>query len=211
MCADDSYHIACIAFGVSIHFSWSATTCMFWMSMSSFNLFRCFSPSNIRSHLQQSVGPYAAFVVVMSTLLVIANMAFSLVTEVNVGYGVKICYISSHLGLLLTFFTPVGLIVLSNLCFLSVTIWRISRVPKLKGSKSSDRINVLIYMKMSTLTGVGWIFGFLGILTNVEVFEYLFIVANATQGLFLMVSFVCNRRVLMLFENLIAKLKNNDL
>ena len=66
-------------------------------------------------------------------------------------------------------------------------------------------------MKMSTLTGVGWIFGFLGILTNVEVFEYLFIVANATQGLFLMVSFVCNRRVLMLFENLIAKLKNNDL
>ena len=83
------YQIACIVFWCFNPFSWSATMC--WMSMSSFNLFRCFSHSNIRSHF-------------MSTLLVIANMAFSLVTEGNVGYGVKICYISSHLGLLLTFF-----------------------------------------------------------------------------------------------------------
>ena len=195
------YKIACIIFGVLIHYSWSATLC--WMNMSSFNLFRCFSPSNIRSNLRQSVWPYAMFVVIMSTLLVLANMTFSLVFEGNVGYGEKICYISSNLGLLLTFVTPVGVIVLSNLCFLSVTIWRISRAPKLKGSKSTtDRNNVLIYMKMSTLTGIGWIFGFLGILTNVEVFEYLFIVANASQGLFLMVSFVCNKRVLELYKDL---------
>ena len=61
--------------------------------MPSFNLFRCFSPSNIRSNLRQSVWPYAMFVVIISTLLVIANMTFSLVFEGNVGYGEKICYI----------------------------------------------------------------------------------------------------------------------
>ena len=192
------YKIACIVFGVLTHFSWSATLC--WMSMSSFNLFRCFSPSNVRSDLHQSVIPYAAFVVAMSALLVVANMALSLVNDGNLGYGGKICYISSNLGLLLTFVTPVGLIVLSNLCFLSITIWRISHVPKLQGTKSADRSNVLIYIKMSTLTGACWIFGFLGILTKVNVFEILFILANASQGLFLMISFVCNKRVFALFK-----------
>ena len=197
------YRITCIVFGVLIHFSWSAT--LIWMSVSSFNLFRCFSPSNIRSDLHQSVISYAVFVSVMSTLLVIANMTFSIVTNQTFGYGGKICYISSSLGLIMTFVTPVGLIVLSNLCFLSVTIWRISRVPKLKGTKSADRSNVLIYIKMSTLTGTCWIFGFLGILTNFDVFEILFILANASQGLFLMVSFVCNKRVLGLFRNRVER------
>ena len=194
------YKIACTVFGVLIHFSWAATLC--WMSVSSFNLFRCFSPSNIKSDLHQSIVPYAAFVVVMSALLVVANLAVNLVQDGNLGYGDRICYISSNFGLLLTFVTPVGLIVLSNLCFLSVTIWRISHLPKLKGSKSADRSNVLIYIKMSTLTGACWVFGFLGILTKIDIFEILFILTNASQGLFLMVSFVCNRRVLGLFRNL---------
>ena len=197
------YKIACNVFGVLIHFSWSATLC--WMSVSSFNLFRSFSPSNIRADLRQSIGPYATFVVIMSSLLVVANMSHSLVHEGNFGYGKGICYISSRLGLLVTFVTPVGVIVLSNMCFLSVTIWRISHIPKLTGTKSADRNNVLIYTKMSTLTGACWIFGFLGILTELDVFEILFILANASQGLFLMISFVCNKRVLTLFKELLSR------
>ena len=197
------YKIACIVFGVLIHFSWSATLC--WMSVSSFNLFRCFSPSNIRINLRQSIGPHATFFVFMSTLLVVANMAHSLVREGDFGYGKGICYISSKLGLVVTFVSPVWVIILLNMCFLSVTIWRISHIPKLKGSKSAERSNVLIYMKMSTLTGACWIFGFLGVLTEVDVFEILFILANASQGLFLMISFVCNQRVLALFKDLLTK------
>ena len=115
------YTTTCIVFDVLIHFSWSVTLCL--MCISSFNLFRCFSPSNIRSDLQQSVGVYAVFVVVMSTLLVMANVTHSLVHEGNFGYGIGICYISSRLGLLVTFVSPVGVIILMNMCFLSVTIW----------------------------------------------------------------------------------------
>ena len=81
----------------------------------------------------------------MSALLVVANMAVNLVQDGTLGYGDRICYISANVGLLLTFVTPVGLIVLSNLCFLSVTIWRINHLPKLKGCKSADRSNVLNY------------------------------------------------------------------
>ena len=111
----------------------------------------------------------------MSALLVVANMAVNLVQDGTLGYGDRICYISANVGLLLTFVTPVGLIVLSNLCFLSVTIWRINHLPKLKGCKSAYRSNVLIYIKMSTLTGACWVFGFLGILTKMTSLKfYLF-------------------------------------
>ena len=198
------YRLVCIICGVLIHFSWSATLC--WMSVSSFNLFRCFSPSNIsRRDSTSSLGMYATFVLIMSTLLVVANMIHGLVGAGSLGYGGRICYISSDLGLLITFVTPVGIIVLSNLVFLSVTIWRISHAPKIKGNKSAERNNVVIYMKMSTLTGFCWIFGFLLILTKVKVFEILFILTNASQGLFLMISFVCNKRVLGLFKDFLSK------
>ena len=141
----------------------------------------------------------------MSTLLFVANMAHSLVREGDFGYGKGICYISSRLGLVVTSVSPVGVIILLNMCFLSVTIWRISHIPKLKGTRSAERSNVLIYMKMSTLTGACWIFGYLRVLTEVDIFEILFILLNASQGLFLMISFVCNRRVLALFKELLTK------
>ena len=64
----------------------------------------------------------------------------------------------------------------------------------------SDRNNILIYLKMSTLTGVCWLFGFLRILSSSDVFEVLFILANASQGLLVMVSFVCNKRVLAYYR-----------
>ena len=198
------YRLICIICGVLIHFSWSAT--LFWMSVSSSNLFRLFSPSNLsRRDLPSSLGLYTAYVIAMSTLLVVANTVHSLLGKGNLGYGGQICYISSELGLLLTFVTPVCVIVLSNMMFLAVTVWRISHAPKIKGMKSTERNNVVIYMKMSTLTGFCWIFGFLGILTQVKVFEFLFILTNASQGFFLMISFVCNKRVLGLFKHLLSK------
>ena len=204
------YKTACIIFGALIHFTWSAT--LFWMSASSFNLFRCFSPSNLgRRDFQPSLGLYAIYVISMSALLVVANIGYNFLRDGSVGYGKRICYISSTIGLLITFVSPVGVIVLTNTCFLSVTIWRISHTPKPEGSKSADRNNVLIYIKMSTLTGTCWIFGFLRILTDVDVFEILFIIANASQGLFIMMSFVCNRRVLAMFKELVlgARESNN--
>ena len=203
------YETACIIFGALIHFTWSAT--LFWMSASSFNLFRCFSPSNLgRRGFKPSLGLYAIYVISMSALLVVANIGYNFLRDGSVGYGKRICYISSTIGLLITFVSPVGVVFLTNTCFLSVTIWRISHTPKPESSKSADRNNVLIYIKMSTLTGTCWIFGFLRILTNVDVFEILFIIANASQGLFITMSFVCNRRVLAMFKELMSGARESN-
>ena len=196
------YRLVCITCGAFIHFTWSVTMC--WMNVSSFNLFRCFSPVNLgRRDFQPSLALYGVYVISMSALLVVANMGYSFLLYGNIGYGKRLCYISSISGLLITFVTPVGVIVLANLCFLLITMWRISQTPRPDGSKSADRSNVVIYIKMSTLTGSCWIFGFLRILTELDVFEILFILANASQGLFIMISFICNRRVMAFFKEMV--------
>ena len=198
------YKTVCIICGVCIHFMWSAS--LLWMNVSSFNLFLCFSPANLgRQSFRPSLALYILYVKCMSSLLVAINMTYTFLRYGTIGYGEHLCYISTEMGLLISFVIPLGVIVLANLCFLSVTVWRISHAPKIDGSKSADRSNVLIYIKMSTLTGLCWIFGFLRILTGAGVFEVLFIVANASQGLFIMISFICNRRVMNLFKEILPK------
>ena len=128
----------------------------------------------------------------------------TLLPSKNFGYGQAdqpVCYISSVYGLLITFIAPVGAIILSNIVFLAITILRINKTRMPEGSHSADRNNVLIYIKMSTLTGCCWLFGFIRIWTGAYVFEVLFILTNASKGLFLMLSFVCNKRVLSLLKD----------
>ena len=195
--------IICYAFGVLIHYAWAAT--ILWMNIASFNLFRCFSLKNMSrpsGEFHPSLWLYSVYVYGVSLFLVGANILYRFqVTKGNdFGYGTKLCYISSAVGLLATFVAPAAIVVLANGCFLLITIWRVSKVPKMKRAQMSDRNNILIYLKMSTLTGVCWLFGFLRILSSSDVFEVLFILANASQGLLVMVSFVCNKRVLAYYR-----------
>ena len=195
--------IICYAFGVLIHYAWAAT--ILWMNIASFNLFRCFSLKNMSrppGDFHPSLWLYSIYVYGVSLFLVGANILYRfLVTNGNdFGYGTKLCYISSTVGLLATFVAPAAIVVLANGCFLLITIWRVSKVPKMKRAQMRDRNNILIYLKMSTLTGVCWLFGFLRILSRSDVFEVLFILANASQGLLVMVSFVCNKRVLAFYR-----------
>ena len=204
---------ACVVFGALIHLSWSAT--LFWMNVSSFNLFRIFSPRNIGHEVKPSLVIYSVYVVGMSCLLVAGNVMYGFFASdnKNFGYGQAdqlICYISSVNGLLITFIGPVGAIILSNILFLVVTVWRISKTSMPEGSHSNERNNVLIYIKMSTLTGCCWLFGFIGIWTGAYVFEILFILTNASQGLFLMLSFVCNKRILSLLRDKFPCVRNKE-
>jgi hypothetical protein len=69
--------------------------------------------------------------------------------------------------------------------------------------------DVKIYMRMAVLAGFGWTIGFILFLLPdgdhgfklylVAIFKYLFILLNATPGLFIFVVYVCNRRVFALY------------
>jgi hypothetical protein len=75
--------------------------------------------------------------------------------------------------------------------------------------------DVKIYMRMAVLAGFGWTIGFiLFVLPDgqegfkrylVATFKYLFIVLNATPGLFVFAVYVWNRRVFLLYSQLLTK------
>ena len=170
-----------------------------------------FSPNNMSrapGDFHPSLLLYSIYVFGVSSFLVGTNVLYSfLVTKGNdFGYGGNLCYISSTVGLLATFVAPAAVVVLANGCFLLTTIWRVSKVPKIKRAQMTERNNIPVYLKMSTLTGICWLFGFLRILSSSDVFEILFIVANASQGLLLMVSFVSNKRVFAYYRRLLHSL-----
>ena len=56
--------------------------------------------------------------------------------------------------------------------------------------------HVGIYLRMSTLMGLSWLFGvFLVIFPNLVVFDYLFVLGNGLQGLYIALAFLFTKNV----------------
>ena len=53
-----------------------------------------------------------------------------------------------------------------------------------------------IYVRLFILMGITWIFGFISAFTDEIVVDFIFVILTSLQGLFLFISFVCNKRVL---------------
>ena len=47
--------------------------------------------------------------------------------------------------------------------------------------------------------GFTWIFGYIAAFTDVEALWYIYIILNSLQGVFIFISFICNRRIGLLW------------
>ncbi|CAF1066966.1 unnamed protein product [Adineta ricciae] len=137
------------------------------------------------------------------------------------------CWIESALMRLILFGCPVAIILLINFVFYTLTVRSIRRGLKKvrvqverkfqrKKQVVPGEHDVKIYMRMAVLAGFGWTIGFiLFILPDgpedferylAAVFKYLFILLNATPGLFIFGVYVCNRRVFLLYGQLVRRI-----
>ncbi|CAF1030215.1 unnamed protein product [Rotaria sp. Silwood1] len=137
------------------------------------------------------------------------------------------CWIESALMRFLLFGVPVAIILVINFIFYTLTVRNVRRSIKSiriaverkfqhKKQVIPGEHDVKIYMRMAVLAGFGWTIGFIlfalpdgqqGFLYYLAViFNYLFILLNATPGLFIFGVYVCNRRVIALYRGLLIKL-----
>jgi hypothetical protein len=107
----------------------------------------------------------------------------------------RIYIISNIKTFLFTFVIPVGFILLSNTVLFCLVVVRIEKLPEVNLASGKNRNTFLIYIKLTCLTGVTWIFGFIYQWTLIRELSYIFIVCNASQGLFIFFSFCCSARV----------------
>lgn len=141
-------------------------------------------------------------------------------TILNVAFLSRTCWISNGNANLIYFGVPIALIIIANAALFFLTIYNI-RSTKLKQKKSQlrrfsrvkaplDR-DVKFYIQMGVIMGFTWIIGFfLTSLSNaqeviLQILVYLFIVSNASQGIFIFFVFIFKRETLNLYKQLSKK------
>ncbi|CAF1145043.1 unnamed protein product [Rotaria sordida] len=137
------------------------------------------------------------------------------------------CWIESALMRFVLFGCPVAIILIINFILYALTVRSIRRGLKnvrvqverkfqRKKQVVPGEHDVKIYMRMAVLAGFGWTIGFILFLLPdnqkgfkrflVASVKYLFILLNATPGLFIFGVYVCNRRVFTLYRQLLTNI-----
>ena len=190
----------CSVIGAFCHFFWLSV--MFSMNSCSVQMFLIFKSSvklTPKFGLKHTLK-YVSYVLLASLVGVVVNVTVSVIKSDGnkSGYGGNICYISSYSMNLVTFIVPTGCTVIANLVLFAYVVFKIE-----KSNVSSTKMNLErnyfgVYARLSTLTGLTWIFGFMLLFVESDVLEYLFIIFNASQGLMIMLAFIFNQRVFSL-------------
>ena len=191
----------CTLIGALCHFLWLAV--MFSMNICCIQMFMTFRSSiklSARFDFKLTLK-YLLYITGASLLLVVTNVAASLAytNGKDTGYGGNICYVSSAIMLLITFIVPSAITIAVNITLFSYVVFSINKIRTSSATLNKEERNYFaVYGRLSSLTGLTWIFGYLFLLLKHEILEYLFIVLNASQGVFIMIAFVLNKRIYLL-------------
>ena len=203
--ASDQF-VACVILAVLTHYFFLAS--FGWMNVMAYDIWKTFArssrPTSADNHAKKFLryslyGWGAAFLIIFVAIVVNYTVNESIFRP---GYGEKICWIRYRPALIVFFAAPVALVVVANLVFYILTIisiWRITKVAKLVTQKS-DKQQLWLYVKLSSIMGLTWIFGFVAAIFDSEALWYFFIIFNTLQGAFICVSFVFTRQVLKLLR-----------
>ncbi|XP_063447328.1 uncharacterized protein LOC134726859 [Mytilus trossulus] len=194
----ESTETLCAAVGLLTHYFWLGS--IMWMHICTLHMFRVFYYNNqSTSNRIKQFTRYVIYSVSLPSLLVAINIVNFFSSDENpqgyLGYGGESCYIIEKTMILYTFAIPVGVLLLLNIILFSVVIYQLAMALEVKSETRNNRPMLVIYTRMSCLTGITWIFAFVYQWTLVDVFSYAFIIFNASQGLFIFLSFGLNSHV----------------
>jgi len=187
--------LPCKILGLATHFS--LLCALFWMNVCTYNMFRVLTRVIItcNERATKRFMFYLAYTVVMSLVFVAVNIIVSYERHATFGYGQEYCYIETQQMINLTVVLPVGIVVILNCLFFFCVIVSLSKSRNIRKNVKTDRNELTILVRLSTITGLTWIFGLAYSVTGEIAFSYLFIIFNASQGVFLFLAFIANRRV----------------
>ncbi|KAI8794498.1 adhesion G-protein coupled receptor D1, partial [Biomphalaria glabrata] len=101
----------------------------------------------------------------------------------------------------ITVAAPVLIITAINVTFFLKVIYTIYKVRTLQSLEAvGSDFDFKIYVKLSTVTGIFWIVAFLAESLASDILKLVSVVLNGLQGVAIFYSFVCNKRVLMLWK-----------
>ena len=194
----------CAAIGILLHFS--LLSGFFWMFICTYHMAKTFVNLKVKSTSETNTKSifiwYTVFVEGISLAVIACVFVYGILVEhTPMVYGGTPCYVQGKTSILYFVAIPVGAVIVTNLSMFILVIVKISSLPDMAESSTRERKNLVIFAKLSTVTGLTWIFGFLYQFSAVQLFAYLFILFNAGQGVFIMLAFVTNGRVYTMMKN----------
>ena len=198
----------CALLGVLVH--WTYLTVFSLMCMIAVSTTRTFcqplmvSQNEKSRRYQLAMKAAYGFPLVITTPCLLTQ--FISPSKVNYGGHGK-CFITNEWANLFTFIVPVGSILLFNCVCLMVAVYRIHRTNKentriLRRKRSFHKLRIqalILIIKLGTFTGMGWIFGFIGSLTSVDAFNWIFEILCSFQGFGIFCGFACSIRMYNIF------------
>ncbi|XP_045165325.2 uncharacterized protein LOC123529170 [Mercenaria mercenaria] len=194
----------CSFFAIVTHFSFVKS--FSWMFICTYHMLKVFMNVRNRAVPRNDSLTFTMYTIFTTSVATVAVVATVITADVqssgnDIGYGGYGCYIKNPVMVMCAAAIPAAIIIVLNLGMFCITVFKISKHPSMSSAGATERSNIAIFAKLSTLTGLTWIFGFMFVFTKVNAFAYIFVTLNAGQGLFIMLSFVCNRRVLRLIHS----------
>ena len=212
----DTHAELCQAVGILLH--WSIIYNFVWMVVIAFDLYTTFGKPLRLSSIQKGkrFPIYLGFTSgsLIFVLMLCVTLEFSGKSLMGYGAG-NICFVAKFWANLFSFVVPVGFILLLNTILLILTVRSIHKTQekarKSLSKNSSCKNNklhfTLMTLKLTTLTGLGWIFAFIANLLQSPALTYLSIALISLQGLFVFVGFVCTKRVCKLYREKLQRVK----
>ena len=194
---NETGNIFCKIIAIIMHYSWLAA--FGWMSMISYDMKRTFCCSQtIVSNTHTDRKRYMIYCIygwlipgiIVLTCVILDNLDVPDILQI--GYGENgACFLGGLQAVILFFSIPhMSSIVFNTVAFV-FTVHALAK--KRKVSPSSKRSNsplyCLIYLKLSVVMGVTWLFAILASIMNQPFFWTLHLVLNGLQGVFVFLSF----------------------
>lgn len=190
------------------HFSWLAT--FFWLQVCSFHMYRVFSAKS-RSTLhgnktEKVVTLYGIYAFGWAATIVGANIITTLIVSggKDSGYDKRSTMLTYKLAFIITVIVPLIFVCMTNIFFYILTAYNIYSTPNVE-NKTGNRMHYSVYIKLFSITGLSWLLQITDMFLEMSLFTYIVAILNGLQGLFIFVSYVCNRRVLKMYAGFCCK------
>ena len=173
-----------------------------WMNVIAVNTWLAFRPSAAFSRADDEGRSLVIHYLLgwgIPLLLVVGSIVINYTNgggQFSPEFGGSRCWYTQRYAMLLYFGLPIALSIIINI---TLYIWTSINLHKAFKSRADmikrKRYNFFVYVRLFILMGITWIFGFISAFTDEIVIDFIFVILTSLQGLFLFISFVCNKRV----------------
>ena len=206
---DTSPRAPCYVVGVLTYAAFLAA--FGWMTAAAINTWIVFRPSSSfikADDKSQSLVSYAilgwVFPIVLSVMVI--GIDFTTIDpRYKPSFADPLCWISQKYALIVFFMVPILCSVVINFIMFVLIACVLRKTFKeavtTTGNSPNQRQHLAVYVRLFILMGVSWSLGFIAAFSGLLPIWIIFVILNASQGVFIFISFVCRRPILkMIFK-----------